>query len=362
MAEEDDSQKTEEPTERKLRKARDKGQVAQSQEVKTWAVLVGGAAGLFFLAPSMANQLRIMLRRFLESPDEIPWSFAHLHQVFADVSLRLLVILGPFFLLLMILAIAGNIVQFGLLLAPEKLVPDLSKLSLIKGLQRMFAVRALVEFVKGVLKLFVVGAVSAMLAAPMLHDVALVPEFSIGAILHRVDAISFRIVLGALAVMSVIAVIDWLYQKYSFTKQMRMSKQELKDEHKQSEGDPQIKARIRRLRQERAQRRMMAAVPEADVVITNPTHYAVALSYKMEEMAAPKLVAKGVDVLAFRIRDIAKAHDVPVVENPPLARALYATVELDEEIPPEHFRAVAEVIGYVMRLKGKIPHVARAGT
>lgn len=355
MAEEDDSQKTEEPTDRKLRKAREKGQVAQSQEVKTWAVLFGGAAGLFFLAPMIADNLRMMMRTFIENPHAIEVGFNHLHLVFADVALDLLLILGPLFLLLLVLAIAGNVVQFGLMFAPEKVKPDPSKISLLKGVKRMFSMRSLVEFTKGVLKLLVVGAVGFLLALPLLNDITLVPEFSIGAILDRVDAIAIRIVVGALAVMSVIAVIDWMYQKHAFTKQMRMSKQEVKDEHKQSEGDPQVKARIRRLRQERAQRRMMAAVPEADVVITNPTHYAVALSYKMEEMTAPRLVAKGIDTLAFKIREVAEFHDVPVVENPPLARALYAAVELDEEIPPEHFRAVAEVIGYVMRLKGKLP-------
>ena len=145
-----------------------------------------------------------------------------------------------------------------------------------------------------------------------------------------------------------------VYQKFAHQKEMRMTKQEVKDEQKQSEGDPQIKSRIRRLRMERAQRRMMAAIPEADVVITNPTHYAVALKYKMEVMPAPMLVAKGVDTLALKIREVAEAHDVPVVENPPLARALYAAVEIDEEIPEEHYMAVAEVIGYVMRLRGEL--------
>ena len=157
-------------------------------------------------------------------------------------------------------------------------------------------------------------------------------------------------------VMTAIAGLDYLYQRYLFMKQMKMSKQDVKDEHKQSEGDPQVKARIRKLRAERAQRRMMAAVPEADVVITNPTHYAVALMYKMEEMTAPKLVAKGVDSLAFRIRQVAEENDVPLVENPPLAWALYSAVELDEEIPPEHYKAVAEVIGYVLRLRGDVPN------
>ena len=176
------------------------------------------------------------------------------------------------------------------------------------------------------------------------------------AILDKILNIAILISAGTIAVMTAIAALDFMFQKYQFTKQMRMSKQEVKDEHKQSEGDPQVKARIRALRQQRARERMMAAVPEADVVITNPTHYAVALKYDMEEMPAPKLIAKGIDTLAFRIREVAEEHDIPIVENPPLARALHASVELDEEIPPEHFVAVAEVIGYVMRMKGKTLH------
>jgi flagellar biosynthetic protein FlhB len=170
--------------------------------------------------------------------------------------------------------------------------------------------------------------------------------------IDRIYVVAITLFAGTVAAMTVIAFADYVFQRHTFMKDMRMSKQEVKDEYKQQEGDPQIKARIRKLRMERAQQRMMAAVPDADVVVTNPTHYSVALTYKMDEMAAPKLVAKGVDYLAFRIREIAEANDVPLVENPPLARALYAGVELDEEIPAEHFQAVAEVIGFVMRKRG----------
>ena len=163
-----------------------------------------------------------------------------------------------------------------------------------------------------------------------------------------------QLVVGTVAVMTVIALLDFAYQKYTFMKEQKMTKQEVKDEHKQSEGDPQVKARIRQLRAQRARQRMMAEVPDADVVVTNPSHYAVALKYNMEEMPAPKLVAKGMDFVAFRIREVAEENDIPIIENPPLARALYAPVELDEEIPPEHYKAVAEVIGYVMRLRGEL--------
>jgi flagellar biosynthetic protein FlhB len=176
----------------------------------------------------------------------------------------------------------------------------------------------------------------------------------LGQILDRIQLVAILLTAGTVAVMTVVAALDYAFQRRSFIKQMRMTKQEVRDEHKQAEGDPQIKARIRRLRMERAQKRMMAAVPEADVVITNPTHFAVALAYEMETMSAPRLVAKGADVLAQRIREIAEENQVPLVENPPLARALYASVELDQEIPPEHYQAVAQVIGYVMRLKGEL--------
>jgi len=183
-----------------------------------------------------------------------------------------------------------------------------------------------------------------------------------GALMERVWWLSVKLMIAVLAVMSAIAGLDWLYQRFDFTKQQRMTRQEIKDEFKQTEGDPMVKARLRQIRMERARQRMMAAVPEADVVITNPTHYAVAMKYEVDSMGAPKVVAKGVDHLALRIRELAKEHDVPVMENPPLARALCAAVEIDQEVPPEHYKAVAEIIAYVFRLQGRrLPGGAAAG-
>ena len=216
--------------------------------------------------------------------------------------------------------------------------------------------KAMVEFVKGLFKLGLVSIVTFAIAIPLLDDILVIPYIDLILSLQRIHELVILLAIGTLIVLTVIAVLDYIYQKYAFMQQMKMTKQEVRDEHKQSEGDPQVKARIRQLRTERARQRMMEAVPEADVVITNPTHYAVALKYKMEDMQAPRLVAKGVDHLAFRIRDVATEHDIPIVENPPLARTLYAAVELDEEIPTEHYQAVAEVIGYVMRLRGDTVH------
>ncbi|MFQ5765106.1 MAG: flagellar biosynthesis protein FlhB, partial [Rhodospirillales bacterium] len=355
MAEEDESQKTEDPTDRKLSKAKEKGQVAQSQEIKSWMILLGGTAGLIVLAPFMATSIRRTVFPFVERPDAVPMDFEHLRMTLADVIGDVGLILFPLLVMLFVLAILANVAQFGFLFAPEKVKFDLTKLSLISGVKRLVSLKAIMEFLKGILKLVAVGVVSFSMALPMLNDITLIPMIDLEHSLNRIHTISILLAIGTVGVMTLIAAMDFAFQKYSFKKQMRMSKQELKDEHKQAEGDPHIKARIRKVRMERAQQRMMAAVPEADVVVTNPTHYSVALEYKMDTMPAPKVVAKGVDHLAFRIREVAEAHDVPLVENPPLARALYDGVELDEEIPPEHFKAVAEVIGFVMRQRGDLP-------
>ena len=355
MAEEDDeSQKTEEPSERKLLKAREKGDVAQSQEVKVWMMLAGGTAGLILMGPSIGNGVRSVSLPFIEKAHAIPTDFNHLQLIFANLTADLGLLLAPFIVLLLFLAITSNVAQFGLIFAPEKIKIDPSKISLIKGAKRMFSQRAVMEFLKGILKLFAVSVVSFSLALPWLTDLALMVRMEFGYSLDRIIIISSALAAGTVGVMTLVAIMDFAFQKQQFTKKMRMSKQEVKDEHKQSEGDPHVKARIRKIRTERAQQRMMAAVPDADVVITNPTHYSIALEYKMDDMAAPRLVAKGVDHLAMRIREVAEAHDIPLVENPPLARALYAGVDINEEIPAEHFKAVAEVIGFIMRKRGDL--------
>jgi flagellar biosynthesis protein FlhB len=355
MAEEDDSQKTEDPTEKRIQKSRQRGSVASSQEVKSWFILMGGAVAMAVAAPGIMSDIRQIGATFIEQSDSIPTDIDHLPVVLGDLFLEIGFILGPLMLILVVLSLMSNILQTGLLWAPEKPKPELSKISLFKGFKRMFSMRAIVEFLKGIAKLVAVSVVAFGLALPFLDDISLIPSIELSVTLKRIHEIAIVLIMGTVGVMTAIAIADFAYQKYTNAKQMKMSKQEVKDEHKQSEGDPQVKARIRRLRMERAQQRMMASVPEADVVITNPTHYAVALQYKMEDMTAPKLLAKGVDHVAMRIRETAEENDIPLVENPPLARALYASVELDEEIPAEHYQVVAEIIGYVMRMRGDLP-------
>ncbi|MAO55674.1 MAG: flagellar biosynthesis protein FlhB [Rhodospirillaceae bacterium] len=354
MAEEDDSQKTEEPTPRKLSKARDEGQVAPSQEIKHWMILMGGAGMLLFLAPAIARDITAICRRFVQGSYAIPTDMEHMRLLFSDVALQVFIILSPAFGLFIVLALIANVGQFGLIWSVKKVSPKPSKISPLSGVKRLFSSQGVMEFVKGILKLTLVSLVAFGLAIPMLSDLQMLPAISPGEALHRIHEIAILMAVASFGVMTVVAALDYIFQRSTFMKQMRMSKNEVKDEHKQTDGDPQVKARIRQIRAERARQRMMAAVPKADVIITNPTHFAVALEYKMESMPAPIVVAKGQDHMALKIREIAEENEITIVENPPLARALYGSVEIDQEIPPEHFKAVAEVIGYVMRLKGKL--------
>jgi len=349
----DDSQRTEEPSQRKLARARSRGQAAHSREVNNW-FLIGTALGLVaFGGPSIASTIGLALKRYIEAPHELSIEGA----LWPAVSATLATIPGALALpmgLMVVAALAGSLIQTGLLFAPEKLAPKLENLSPAKGFSRMFSARGLIEFGKTLAKLAVVVAVVAMLMQPELVRLPLMSGLDAAQMLGEIARLVGRLGLGVFVALTFIAVLDYGFQRLSFTRSMRMSKQEVKEEFKQSEGDPMIRARLRQIRMDRARKRMMAAVPTASVVVTNPTHVAVALRYEIGAEGAPLVVAKGAELLAQRIREIAREHKVPVVENPPLARALYAGVEVDQQIPPEHYKAVAEIIGYVFRLQGKL--------
>lgn len=355
MADEDDASKTEDPSGRKLDKGREEGQVASSNEVRNWVVMLGGTLGVLILSRPMMRELEKAILPFVAQAEAIPMDLEHLEKVFADLSVSLGVILAPLLGLFLLLGYFGNVIQTGLVYSPKRIEPKMERISPLAGFKRLFSMKAVMEFVKGLLKIAIVSAVATLMVMPFLQDFDFLIGFEMLQLMERVHDVVLRLFIGAFVVMTVIAARDFAYQRFSFMKDMRMTKHEVKDEHKQQEGDPQIKARIHQIRTQRARKRMMAAVPMADVVITNPTHFAVALQYKMNEMEASRLVAKGADLVALRIRQIAEENEVPVVENPPLARALYVTVELDQEIPPEHYKAVAEVIGYIMRLRGELP-------
>ncbi|MDH3233005.1 MAG: flagellar biosynthesis protein FlhB [Alphaproteobacteria bacterium] len=358
MAEEtEDSQKTEEPTPKRLEDARRKGQVASSREVNHWFMILAGAVSFMALAPGMSNGIVRAISRFVTEPDLIITGRNGIGAALKGMLGEVLLAVLPVIMLLVIAAILAGVVQSGLVFSGERIKPELSKISIAKGAKRLFSLKSVAEFVKSVLKLIIVGGVVTLLFIPIFDDLTSITTMPIVATMTLLQSLAVRLFIGVLAVMSVIAVIDFIYQRFEHMKSMRMSRQEIKDELKQTEGDPQVRARLRQIRTERARRRMMAAVPEADVVITNPTHFAVALKYEPQEMSAPRLVAKGADAIAERIREVARDNDVPLVENPPLARALFASVDLEQEIPAEHYKAVAEIISYVFQLKGRtMPH------
>lgn len=354
MAETEQDSKTEQPTEKRLEDARKKGEVPISQEFRTWVMLFGTTVVVLMFGPWMGERLQRGLRPFIEMPHQLAGDFGAIRGLLIDVALDVLAIVAAPFGVLMALALLGSVAQNGLVVSAEKLKPDLGKLNPLKAAQKYLTARPWLEFVKGIAKITLVGAVLVMVTWPRRQDMEALLGMEVPAQLVYLMDVLKVVMYTVLAITGLIAAADYAYQRLDFLKRMRMTKQEIQDEYKQSEGDPHVKARIRKLRVERARQRMMQAVPEADVVITNPTHYAVALKYDMEAMGAPVVVAKGLDHLALRIRALATEHEVGIVENPPLARALYAAVEIDQEIPPEHYKAVAEVIGYVMRLKGKL--------
>ncbi|MBT5266761.1 MAG: flagellar biosynthesis protein FlhB [Rhodospirillaceae bacterium] len=354
MSSDDPSQKTEEPTPRKLSQAREEGQVQQSKEIINFVLLLGGGISTAFFAPFLGRKMVEGLSFYVTKPDAIVFDGANIGLVMLDSLITVAIGLAPIPLLGMVLVLAALLGQVGFMLSAKPLMPKPDKISPISGAKRMFSLKSIVELLKGILKMTVVGSVAYAVLAPELDRAEAMMQMSIPEIMDQAWFIAIKLFIGVVAVLAVIAAGDYFYQKYEFMKQMRMTPQEVKDEFKESEGDPMVKGRLKQIRLERARARMMAAVPEADVVVTNPTHYAIALKYEGEIMAAPRLVAKGIDDVAMRIREVANENDVPIVENPPLARVLFATVELDQEIPPEHYKAVAEIIRYVYELKNKV--------
>ena len=351
--EQDQSQKTEEATPRKLLDAREKGKVITSQEVSHLAIMIGGALIAGFLGPFMAEKLYLAAGGIFDKFHSINLDLGNIGDLFSDILLRVAIGLGPLVFVILVLAIFFKLIVSGLVFSGQSLIPSIERISPIKGFFRLFSLKSATEFSKGLFKIIIVAGIVGAVAIPELSRVELLMQMDIATIVNEARLIILQMFVAAIFVVGFIAGLDYLYQRYEFLKQMRMTKQEVKDELKQTDGDPLIRGRLRQIRAERARERMMASVPTADVVVTNPTHYAIALKYESEIMRAPKVVAKGVDEVAFMIRDIANENNVPIVENPPLARALFVAAEIDDEVPPEHYKAVAEVISYVYQLKNK---------
>lgn len=348
-------EKTEKATPKKRQEARKKGQVLKSQDVSAALVLLATFLFLYMVAPFMQeNIFSFFIEAFEQNMLIENVTTETVMEIYNDSIKQLAVILLPILVLAVVVGIGANYLQFGFLFTMATLKLDLGKINPIKGFKRIVSLRAVANLVKSLLKISFIGAVTSIIIWINLEDV-LALSFQ-----HPLDSLSVvaRLTgimgIAAALMLVIIAVFDYFYEKYEYEKSLKMSKQDIKDEYKNTEGDPKIKSRIKQKQREMAMRRMMQEVPNADVVITNPTHYAIALKYDEDSMEAPIVVAKGVDFVAQKIKLIAKEHNIVTVENRPLARSLYDQVEIGEQVPEEFFKAVAEILAYVYRIKRKI--------
>ena len=350
----DPESKTEEATPRKLEDARKKGDVAKSPDVAAALSLTGAAAVVLMSGGWFATSMAEQLLPFIAAPHTMIGGL----ETGAGVEIGAIALwaVAPFLGLVMLATIiggvGGNIAQSGLIFTAEKLKPDWSKVNPMTGFKRIFGPDGLVQFIKTLTKLLAVGFICWLVLKPHLRELENMAAMPPALILPLARDLAMALMTSTIVFLGFTAGADFLWQKYRFAERMKMSKEELKEDYKQSEGDPHVKAKLKQIRAQRSRQRMMQNVPKATVIVTNPTHYSVALRYEAGD-AAPVCVAKGVDALALRIREVGREHNVPIVENVPLARALYAVVDIDETIPREHFEAAAKVIGFVMQKRKK---------
>ncbi|MUK89899.1 flagellar biosynthesis protein FlhB [Ornithinibacillus sp. L9] len=347
-------EKTEKATPKKRQDERKKGKVAKSQDVNTAILLLFSFIILFVFGGFMKNGMTTLYQQSFT--EYIHWDLTPntVHQIFVEGSIETAKILAPIMLIALIAGLASNLTQIGFLFTTEPLKFDLKKIDPIQGAKRIFSIRALVELLKSFFKIGFIGAITFAIIWIYKDEMMMTAFKDVNSSLAFFGNVTMIMGIAATIALLFLSVFDYAYQRYDFEKNMRMSKQDVKDEYKNIEGDPLIKSKIKERQRQMAMRRMMSEVPNADVVITNPTHFAIAIKYDEDKAGAPYVVAKGVDHLAFRIREIAKAHDVVTVENRPLARSLYDKVEIGDIIPEEFYQAVAEVLAYVYRLDKKV--------
>jgi len=356
MAEQSFEEKTEQPTPRKRQELKEKGEVAKSKELPSVAVLLAALISLSLFGSYMYNHIQIIMKGAFSFPDIHNFEIPELLKFAQNIIGRFIILLSPLFAAIFITAILSNIMQVGFIVSGESITPKLSKIDPIKGFGRLFSKQSFMELIKSLLKLTIVGGIAFLTIKGEMKNFALLGEMEINSIFIYILKIFFKIFIRCSLAMIILVIIDYAFQKWEFENRIKMTKQEVKDEFKKSEGDPLIKSRIRSIQMEMARKRMMRNVPEADVVITNPTHLAIALKYDSSTMIAPKVVAKGSRKIAQKIKDVALEHEIPILENKVLARNLYPLVEVDQEIPPAFYQTVAEVLAYIYRLKSNYKH------
>ena len=348
-----DQEKTEPATPKRLQEMREKGQVAKSREVPSVAILIASLLVFYFLGSSMFKQFMDLMQWVFNSSGSLQIEETNITWLLIELFRRGLKIMAPLMVALVVVGLLANYLQVGFIFSVEAITPKFSKLDPIKGIAKMFSKQTLVELLKNIFKVVIVGGVTYLTVRGELEHILPLMDMEIWSIMTYIGSVCFKILLRTSWVLIVLALLDYVFQKWDFLQEAKMTKQEVKDEFKQREGDPLIKSRVRQVQREMARRRMMEAVPKADVVITNPAHLAVALEYNPQQMAAPKVIAKGTRLIAERIKEVARENQVPILENKPLAQALFSGVEIGKEIPMVFYKAVAEILSYVYQLKNK---------
>lgn len=346
----EEEEKTEEPTDKKIEDAKKEGNVPKSMEVTGAAILFFGSVYLLFFSGASVDSLKkLMLYSYTFIGEEI--NNVTLYTIGYTTIITLLQVLAPLFIMVLLLALISNWTQFGFIATPLKL--DLQKLDPIKGLKGVFGLKKALEALKLTFKLTIIVIVMFLLFMLTYKSFLAMMDKDLINTINTIVELTGYFLAAILLIIIIFAIIDFYFTRYYYFKSLRMSKQEIKDEFKNMEGDPQVKGRIRRIQMQMAMKRMMSDVPDADVVITNPTHYAVALKYDNKVDSAPRVVAKGIDFIALKIKDIARENNIPIIENPSLARSIYSQIDIDREIPSEFYKAMAEIFSYVYELKNK---------
>ncbi len=351
MAEESFSERTEQATPKKREEAKRKGQFAKSREIPSVLILMGGASILFLFGSYFYRHLAVLMTRSFQQLKIRSFSLETVQGLHLELVESFLWILSPILLSMVVLSVGSHYVQSGTLIAPEALRWDWSRLNVLQGLKRLISRQSLAELLKSLFKFLIIGWVAYVTVKQELSRLLLLSDQGPETLLTSFRSIAWSLLLRTGVFMALLAGLDYLFQRWNYERNLRMTKQEVKEEFKQTEGDPIAKSRIRSLQRQMARRRMMAEVPKADVIITNPTHLAIALSYQMHQMEAPKVVAKGSALIAEKIIEMARSHGIPVVENRPLAQLLYKTVEIGQMIPSQFYQAVADILAYVYQMK-----------
>jgi len=351
MAEDQFQERTEKATPRRREKAREEGKVARSNELNSAVILCLGMMTLYFMGPFLVAQIKqVMIFLFNEAP-MIPVNRDTISEVFSSNIYKFFVVLGPFLVILALVAYGINVLQVGVMFSSKSLEPKFDKLNVVNGVKRIISVRSLFELVRDTVKLILIGAVGYLSIKAQVDGFYALSDNSVAVLAGTMGRVALKTSLQIGAVMLFLALLDYGYQKYDFEKSIRMSKQDIRDEMKDTEGSPQTKSRVKQIQRDMSRKRMMQEIPQADVVVTNPDHIAVALKYDQETMEAPMVVAKGERLIAAKIKEIARQAGVPIVENKPLARSLFSMCEVGSSVPEKLYRAVAEVLAYVYRMK-----------